>query len=56
MRRTRVLWEVYVTRFEQALDGYKQRRLSAEESGRAARSVGSALPPSVCAVGGGGDR
>ena len=33
MRRTRVLWEVYVTRFEEALDRYQQRRLSAEEAG-----------------------
>ena len=33
MRRTRVLWEVYVTRFEGALDRYKQHRLSAEEAG-----------------------
>ena len=33
MRRPRVLWEVYVTRFEEALDRYKQHRLSAEEAG-----------------------
>ena len=33
MRRTRVLWEAYVTRFEDALDRYKQGRLSAEEAG-----------------------
>jgi hypothetical protein len=33
MRRTRVLWEVYVTRFDEALDRYKQHRLSAEEAG-----------------------
>ena len=33
MRRTRVLWEVYVTRYEAALDRYKQHRLSAEEAG-----------------------
>jgi helix-turn-helix protein len=33
MRRTRVLWEGYVTRFEQALDRYKQGRLTAEEAG-----------------------
>jgi hypothetical protein len=33
MRRTRALREVYVTRFEAALDGYKQRRLGAEEAG-----------------------
>lgn len=33
MRRARVLWEAYVTRFEAALDRYKQGRLSAEEAG-----------------------
>ena len=33
MRRTRVLWEAYVTRFEAALDRYKQGRLTAEEAG-----------------------
>jgi hypothetical protein len=33
MRRTRVLWEAYVTRFEEALDRYKQGRLTAEEAG-----------------------
>lgn len=33
MRRTQVLWEAYVTRFEDALDRYKQGRLSAEEAG-----------------------
>src|SRR5579863_9120339 len=33
MRRTRVLWEVYVRRFEEALERYKQGRLSAEEAG-----------------------
>ena len=33
MRRTRVLWEAYVTRFEQALERYKQSRLTAEEAG-----------------------
>jgi hypothetical protein len=33
MRRTRVLWEAYVTRFEDALDRYKQGRLTAEEAG-----------------------
>jgi hypothetical protein len=43
MRRTRVLWEAYVTRFEDALDRYKQGRLTAEEAGergqaRSARS------------------
>lgn len=33
MRRTQVLWEVYMTRFEDALDRYKQGRLTAEEAG-----------------------
>src|ERR1700761_4827595 len=33
MRRTRVLWEAYVTRFEDALERYKQARLTAEEAG-----------------------
>lgn len=33
MRRTQVLWEAYVTRFEDALDRYKQGRLTAEEAG-----------------------
>src|SRR5690349_11665910 len=33
MRRARVLWEAYVTRFEEALDRYRQRRLTAEGAG-----------------------
>ncbi|HVZ06733.1 ISNCY family transposase [Rhodopila sp.] len=33
MRRTRVLWEAYVTRFEDALDRYRKGRLTAEEAG-----------------------
>jgi hypothetical protein len=33
MRRATVLWEVFVLRFEQALDGYRRRRLSADEAG-----------------------
>lgn len=33
MRRTQVLWEAYVTRFEDALDRYKKGRLTAEEAG-----------------------
>ncbi len=33
MRRMALLWEVFVTRFEEALDGYKKRRLTAEEAG-----------------------
>lgn len=32
MRRTHVRWEAYVRRFEDALDRYKQRRLTAEEA------------------------
>ena len=33
MRRAAVLWEVFVTRFEDALDRHKKRRLTAEEAG-----------------------
>ena len=33
MRRTRMLWEVFVTRFEEALERYRKRRLTAEEAG-----------------------
>ena len=33
MRRARVLWEVYVTRFEDALERYRRRRLTGEEAG-----------------------
>lgn len=33
MRRTRVLWEAYVTRFEDALERYRRGRLTAEEAG-----------------------
>lgn len=33
MRRTRVLWEAYVTRFEDTFDRYKKGRLTAEEAG-----------------------
>jgi transposase len=33
MRRTTVLWEVFVTRFEDAFDQYKRRRLTGEEAG-----------------------
>src|ERR1043166_6684195 len=33
MRRTTVLWEVFVTRFEEAFDQYKRRRLTGEEAG-----------------------
>lgn len=33
MRRAAVLWEVFVTRFEDALERHKKRRLTAEEAG-----------------------
>jgi hypothetical protein len=33
MRRTTMLWEVFVTRFEDAFDQYKRRRLTREEAG-----------------------
>lgn len=33
MRRASVLWEVYVTRFEEALERYRKRRLTGEEAG-----------------------
>lgn len=33
MRRARVLWEAYVTRFEAALERYRLHRLSADEAG-----------------------
>jgi len=33
MRRTTMLWEVFVTRFEDAFDQYKRRRLTGEEAG-----------------------
>ena len=33
MRRTQVLWEVYVRRFEDAFDRYKKGRLTADEAG-----------------------
>lgn len=33
MRRSTVLWEAFVTRFEDALDRHKQGRLTAEEAG-----------------------
>ena len=35
MRRTIKLWEVYVTRFEDALERHRQGRLSADEAGEA---------------------
>lgn len=33
MRRTRMLWEVFVVRFEDVLGRYRKRRLTAEEAG-----------------------
>ena len=33
MRRTAMLWEVFVSRFEEALEQYERRRLTAEEAG-----------------------
>jgi transposase len=33
MRRASVLWEVFVVRFEEALERYRKRRLTAEEAG-----------------------
>src|SRR6202045_4373639 len=33
MRRTEMLWEVFVTRFEEAFGQYRRRRLNAEEAG-----------------------
>jgi len=33
MRRARALWEVFVLRFEDALERYRRRRLTAEEAG-----------------------
>ena len=33
MRRTSTLWEVFVLRFEEALERYRKRRLTAEEAG-----------------------
>lgn len=33
MRRTRMLWEVFVLRFEAAFEQYERRRLTAEEAG-----------------------
>ncbi len=33
MRRASMLWEVFVVRFEEALEGYRKRRLSGEEAG-----------------------
>ncbi len=33
MRRTAMLWEVFVTRFEEALEQYKRHRLTGEEAG-----------------------
>src|SRR6476660_8806018 len=33
MRRASALWEVFVLRFEEALERYRKRRLTAEEAG-----------------------
>jgi hypothetical protein len=33
MRRTGVLWEVFVLKFEDALGRYRKRRLTGEEAG-----------------------
>ena len=33
MRRTTMLWEVFVTRFQEAFGQYEKRRLSSEEAG-----------------------
>jgi hypothetical protein len=33
MRRATVLWEVFVTRFEEAFEQYQRRSLSGEEAG-----------------------
>jgi transposase len=33
MRRTAMLWEVFVTRFEEAFEKYQRRRLTSEEAG-----------------------
>jgi hypothetical protein len=33
MRRTEALWEVFVVRFEDALERYRHRRLTADEAG-----------------------
>ncbi len=33
MRRASALWEVFVLRFEEAMERYRKRRLTAEEAG-----------------------
>jgi hypothetical protein len=33
MRRTAILWEVFVTRFQEAFEQYEKHRLSSEEAG-----------------------
>jgi hypothetical protein len=33
MRRTSALWEVFVLRFEEAMERHRKRRLTAEEAG-----------------------
>jgi hypothetical protein len=33
MRRACALWEVFVLRFEETMEGYRKRRLTADEAG-----------------------
>src|SRR6516165_6077961 len=56
MRRTAMLWEVFVTRFQEAFEQYEKHRLSSEESRRASGHVGAELPPAVRSLRGGRDR
>lgn len=47
MRRASALWEVFVLRFEEALERYRKRRLTAGAGGRAdadADPLSGALP------------
>src|SRR6516225_2671472 len=39
MRRTAMLWEVFVSRFEEALEQYERHRLTAEEASWGCRGV-----------------
>jgi hypothetical protein len=64
MRRTRTLWEIFVLRFEEAMERYRKRRLTAEEAGELLGMSGrhfrrliatrSAAGQSVTAAGAGG--
>jgi hypothetical protein len=45
MRRASALWEVFVVRFEEALERYRKRRLSAEEAGELLGMSGAQFPP-----------